>query len=378
MVKPARTPDVTPTPSVTPTPVRPPPLSYVTPRPVTLPPLPVAQHAALRRRQRRSLVVFGSLGVVTAVAVLAIALPFFFPTREPPRADVRTLAVVPGTLLRYFASPGVVSPLPGPALKFPAAGKVTRIAKVGSQVAVGDIVAAVDAARPLLNQLAHQRERLAFYQQMLEGMHQVGNTAEEERQAAKVEVWKARVGKTLGTLASVAVVASTAGEVEEIFTAEGDTVEAGSLALRLRSSGHRATFDLTRGQAAEARRLGFCQVGVEGYVLDCTKAQSQNDDGRVVVEIASLPAGLVGRPARLARARFDGAVVLPAATVLNAGRRRQVLVVSPSGRVEARPVTVAEESANEAIVIQGLDAGENVILAPTPNLRPGARVSVRH
>jgi hypothetical protein len=37
---------------------------------------------------------------------------------------------------------------------------------------------------------------------------------------------------------------------------------------------------------------------------------------------------------------------------------------------------VAELNTTEAIVVQGLDAGENVILDPAPSLRPGARVSI--
>lgn len=365
------------TPRVVTPPVRPVPPPYVTPSPSTLGPLLVAQQAALRRRQRHSLLLFGSLGVLAAAAVLAIVLPFFFPPHGSPRADVRTLAAVPGTVYRYFAVTGAVSPLPGPVMKFPVAGKVTRIATPGTVVAAGDIAAAVEAAKPLQKQLARQRERLAFSQQIAEAMHQVGNSAEEERQVAKVEERKARIAKILRALAQVAVVASAAGEVEETFTREGETVEAGSLALHLRSAGHRATFELPGAQAAEARRLAFCQVGLDGYVLDCTPAHDRADDARISVEIPSLPAALLGRPARLVRARFDGAVALPAAAILNAGRHHQVFVVSPSGRVEVRPVTVAEQSATEAIVVQGLDAGENVILEPAPNLRPGARVSVR-
>ena len=364
------------TPRVVTPPARPVPPSYVTPSPSTLGPLLVAQQAALRRRQRRSLLLFGSLGVIAAAAVLALVLPFFFPPHGPPRADVRTLAAVPGTVYRYFAGTGAVSPLPGPVMKFPTAGKVTRIVPPGTALAVGDIAAAVEAAKHLQNQLARQRERLAFSQQIAEAMHQVGNSAEEERQAAKVEERKARIAKILRALAQVAVVASVAGEVEETFTREGETVEAGSLALRLRSAGHRATFELPGAQAAEARRLAFCQVGLDGYVLDCTPAHDRADDARLSVEIPSLPAALLGRPARLVRARFDGAVALPAAAIVNAGRHHQVFVVSPNGRVEVRPVTVAEQSSTEAIVVQGLDAGENVILEPAANLRPGLQVNL--
>ncbi len=343
---------------------------YVTPSPATLGPVP----PAIRRRQRRSLLLFGSLGVLTAAAVLAIVLPFFFPPRGPSRARVRTLAVAPGPIVRYFASTGTVAPLPGPVLKFPSAGRVLRVAKPGTVVVAGDILAAVEAARPLLGQLAQQRERLAFSQQMAEGLRQAGNASEADRQAAKVEERKARIAKTLRALSELAVVAARSGTVEEAFTREGESVEGGSLALRLGSSGHRATFDLPGAQAAEARRLGFCQVGIDGHLFDCTPSTDRAEDGRVSVELPVLPAALVGRPARLARARWGGAVVLPASAIQNAGRRPQVLAVSPSGRVEVRPVTVAEQGATEAIVTQGLDAGDRVIVAPPGNLRPGASV----
>jgi hypothetical protein len=358
-------------------PVRPVPPVYLTPPPTTTGPLRAAREAAERKHQRRSLLLFGSLGVLAAAAVLTILVPFFFPSRGAPRTEVRTVAAAPGTILRYFAGHGVVTAMPGVVLKFPAAGAVIRMAKPGSVVAVGDVVAAVEAARPLLAQLAHQRERLAFYRQIVEAMHQVGNTGEEERNATNVEVRRAKIAKTLRALAQVAVVASVAGEVEEAYAREGETIEAGALALRLRSAGHRATFELPRAEAAEARRLGFCQIGVDGYVLDCRQAQEQSDETHISVDVASLPPALLGRPARLARARFDGAVALPLSTVQNVGRRHQVLVVSPFGRVEARPVTVAEQNVAEAIVVQGLDSGDSVILEPTAELRPGMQVTIR-
>jgi hypothetical protein len=39
-------------------------------------------------------------------------------------------------------------------------------------------------------------------------------------------------------------------------------------------------------------------------------------------------------------------------------------------------VTVAERDASEAIVVQGLDAGDNVVLDVAPGLRAGAQVVV--
>jgi hypothetical protein len=353
---------------------------WTTPRPLMTPvPVtfgPILEQPSSRRRLRRSLVLFGSLGVLAAAAVLALALPFLFSPQEPQRPRVRTLVVAPQTIFRYFDSAGIVQVLPGATLKFPAPGKVIRMAGVGSPIAAGDVAAAVELARPLQEQLTRQRERLAFYQQMAEAMHQVGNAKEEERQVAKVELRNAKIAKTLRALADVAVVASAPGEVEETFAREGEMVEAGHPALRLRSAGFRATFTLPRHQVALARRLGFCQVEVEGYVFDCTQLQESADETHASVEVASIPASLLGKAAHLARARFEAAFALPLAAIAHTGSRDEVFVVAPHSRAEIRPVTVAEQDAAEVIVVQGLDAGDRVVVDVVPGLRPGARVAV--
>lgn len=349
------------------------PRPLMTPVPVTFG--PIIEPSSTRRRLRRSLILFGSLGVLAAAAILALVLPFLLSPPEPPRPRVHTLTAAPGTILRYFDNGGVVQSVPGLTLKFPAAGKVTRMAGVGSTVAIGDVVAAVEIARPLLDQLTRQRERLAFYQQMVEAMHQVGNAKEEERHAAKAEIRNARIAKTLRALADVAVLVSAPGVVDETFAREGDSVEAGSPALRLRSAGFRATFEFSPRQAAQARRLGFCQVEAEGYVFDCTPIQADGDETHLGVEIASLPQSLLGKAAHLARTRFEGAFVIPLAAVVRTGSRDEVLLVSQQARVEPRPVTISERDATEAIVVQGLDTGDHVIVEAVPGLRAGVQVS---
>jgi hypothetical protein len=361
--------DVPPSPWTTPRPI-------MTPVPGTFGPSLIADRPSSRRRLRRSTILFGALGVLAAVAVLAIVLPFLFSPQGPSRPQVRVLVVAPGTVFRYFDGVGVVQAIPGQTLKFPAAGKVIRIVGAGSALAMGDVAAAVEVARPLQNQLARQRERLAFYQQMAEAMHQVGNSKEEELQAAKIEIRSERIAKTLRALADVAAVASAPGEVEETFVREGETVKAGGPAVRLRPAGFRATFELTRRQTAQARRLGFCQVEVDGYVFDCIQSQESSDDTHLSVEAASIPTALVGKAAHLARARWSRALVVPAGAILHAGNRDEVLLVSPQARVEMRPVNVAERDSAEAIVVQGLDTGDTIISEAAPNLRAGTQVTI--
>jgi hypothetical protein len=364
-------------PEVVPASVPPPwntPRPLMTPVPVTFG--PIVEGPASRRRVRRSMVLFGSLGVLAAVAMLALVLPFLFSPQAAPKPQVRTLAAAPGTIFRYFDGAGVVTAVPGLTLKFPASGKVIRMASVGSAVAAGDIAAALEAARPWQEQLTRQRERLAFYQQMAEAMHQVGNTQEEEKQAAKVELRNERIAKTLRALAEVAVVMDAPGVVEETFAREGDTVAAGSPALRLHAAGFRAAFEFSRQQTASARRLGFCQVEAEGYLFDCVQIPESTDETHVVVEIAAVPPSLAGKTAHLARARFERAFVVPLTAIVHSGSRDEVLMVSRQSRIEPRAVTVAERDASEAIVVQGLDEGDNLVLEAAPGLRAGAQVVV--
>jgi hypothetical protein len=355
------------------------PRPMMTPVPVTFGPSLLAEQPspAVRRRRRRSFVLFAALGIISAVAVLLVTLPFLFPPLAPSTAEVSTLVAAPGTIFRYFDEAGVIEPIPGLVLKFPAPGKVTRIASPGATLAAGDVAAAVEAARPLQTQLAHQIERLAFHQQMTEAMNRVGNTKEEERQAATLDERNAKIAKTLRALASVAVVANDPSQVEETLAHEGDVVQAGSPALRLRSAGFRITFNLPRADSTRARRLGFCHVEVDGYENDCHPVAANSEDTRVSVDVESVPPSLLDKPAHLARIRLSGASVVPAAAILRSGSSDQVLVVSPKGQAEARPVTVAERNAAEAILIQGLDTGDRVIVEAPASLAAGMPIRIR-
>lgn len=348
------------------------PRPLTTPRPVTLG--PIVDGPSVRRRTRRSLVLFGTLGVLAAVALLAVVLPFVFSARQPSPVQARTQTITLGTVYRYFDGAAPIVAVPGPVLRFPAAGKVGRVAGKGTAIALGDVVAALEAARGLQIQLVHQRERLAYYQQMAEAMHQVGNSKEEERQLATVEARKAGIAQTLRELGAVAIVANAAGEVEESLVHEGQTVDRDSPAVRLRSPGFRVTLELGRAPAAAARRLGFCQVEVEGYLLDCSPALAAGDETHVAVDLASVPPALVGKPAHLARARYNSATVLPVAALQVTGSRVGVFVVPVHTRLEMRPVVVADRDDAEAIVVQGLDPGDRVVIQPVQSLRPGLPV----
>lgn len=340
----------------------------------------MVEQPSSRRRLRRSLVLFGSLGVLAAAAVVAVLVPFVLSPQAAPHARVRALRAAPTTVLRFFEAKASLHPLPGSLLRFPAAGRVARIAAAGAALADGDVAASLEgqSSKSLLEKLASQRERLAFARQMAEGMHQAGNLAEEERQSSKVESRQIQVEKTLAELKQVAVVALGPGIVDQALAGVGQDIDAGSPAIRLRGSGLRASFALTRPQMASARKLPFCLLDIDGDVVDCNLREGA-DEAHVDVDVAlgAVPPSLLDKPAKLARARYEAAVMVPAAVVLHSGNHDEVWLVSPQSRLEARAVTVAERDASVAVVVQGLDPDDRIVIEGPASLRPGQAVVVR-
>ena len=84
----------------------------------------------------------------------------------------------------------------------------------------------------------------------------------------------------------------------------------------------------------------------------------------------------MSRTLRLARARLADAVVVPASALSRVGKSDHVLVVAPSGRAEGRNVTVADRTATDAIITQGLDPGDAVIIETSEPVGVGARVRI--
>ena len=68
--------------------------------------------------------------------------------------------------------------------------------------------------------------------------------------------------------------------------------------------------------------------------------------------------------------------MVPSAAVIQSGSRHEVLLVSPQSRLESRPVTVAERDATDAVVVQGLDPEDRIVIDGAAALRPGMQVVV--
>jgi hypothetical protein len=349
------------------------PRRIVTPPPI---PTPASLVTPLRPAQVRGgpWIFWALLGTLTAVVVGVLAVPLALRPHPPAAVRVSVLVAKPMAVLRWFDGAAPVEALPHQALSFPTGGKVIRLASPGTALRADDVVAATDAARWLLADLAKQQERLAYYQQLLEGTKDAGDDKRAAAARAQVEFRAGLVEQTRQALSHVAVVAQAAGQVEATLTTLGQTVPVGAPAVRLQSAGWRATFELARPLTARARKQGICGAEIEGRPVECSLALDAGDETHVVIDLPPDAATTAGQMVRLLRARFADAFLVPASALSRVGEGDRVLVVSPAGRAEARSVFVADRGAADAVVTQGLDSGDAVIVESSQPVGAGAPV----
>jgi hypothetical protein len=321
-------------------------------------------------------ILYALFGTLAALAVGVLVVPLALDPRPPAAVRARVSFARPTAVVRWFDATAPVEGLPSQVLSFPAGGKVIRLASPGTSLRPGDVVAATDAARLALADLARQQERLAYRQELVQGIGDMGDELRAGAARTKVELSAGLIERTQRALSRVAVVAEAPNQVEATLATLGQTVRAGTPAVRMRRAGWRANFELPRTLAARVWKQGFCEAEIEGRPVGCDLVSDGGDETHVVIELAPEAATAAGQPARMARARFSDAFLVPAAALSRVGQSDRVLVVAPTGRAEVRNVTVADRTATDAVITQGLDAGDAVIIGTSEPVGAGARVRI--
>ncbi|HEX7597451.1 MAG TPA: hypothetical protein VF518_04500 [Polyangia bacterium] len=321
-------------------------------------------------------ILYALFGILAALAVGVLAVPLALKPRPSPPAQVQVIIAKATDVLRWFDVSAPVEPLPSQELNFPVGGKVIRLTSPGISMRPGDVLAATDAARGALADLSRQQERLAFVEQTADGARDMGNEKRANAEQAKLEASTGQVEKMQAALAPVAVLAESLGQVEATLAKMGQTVQAGVPAVRFKPAGWRVRFELPRVEAARVRKQGLCQVEIAGKLAACSLAAEGGDETHVVIELGQEAATMAGQSTRLARARFTGVLVVPVSALSHVGNSDRVFVVASMGRAEERSVAVVDRTAVDAVITQGLDAGDALIVETSQPIGAGARVRI--
>ncbi len=344
------------------------------------------------------------------------------PAGGPPPAEVGVIVVTPGNV-------GLVTELPGrleasrvAQVRARAAGILQkRLFAEGSEVKAGQTLFEIDAApyqatfdsaqaslakaEANLMQASAQAER---YKPLAEAkaisqQEFVAAQAAQKQAQADVAVGKAAVQTARINLGYAAVTAPIAGRIGRALVTEGALVGQGeatplaviqqthpmyvnftqsaSEVMKLRQAldsgklqraggGQAVSVRLVLEDGTEYARAGkllFSDLTVDASSGQITlRAEVPNPDGTL------LP-GLYVR-VRLEQAQASNAISLPQQAVTRSPQGDTVMVVGTDGKVKPRPVKIGGQRGNQWVILDGLQAGEQVMMDGFQKLRGDAPV----
>ena len=390
------------------------------------PPLALAATPHLLRRHQRSLPSTLPLCALALATLLTACSPGASapagPAGGPPPAEVGVIVVTPGNV-------GLVTELPGrleasrvAQVRARAAGILQkRLFAEGSEVKAGQTLFEIDAApyqatfdsaqaslakaEANLMQASAQAER---YKPLAEAkaisqQEFVAAQAAQKQAQADVAVGKAAVQTARINLGHAAVTAPIAGRIGRALVTEGALVGQGEATpLAVIQQTHPMYVNFTQsasevmklrqaldsgklqraggGQAvsvrlvledgseyARAGKLPFSDLTVDASSGQITlRAEVPNPDGTL------LP-GLYVR-VRLEQAQASNAISLPQQAVTRSPQGDTVMVVGTDGKVKPRPIKIGGQRGNQWVVLDGLQAGEQVMMDGFQKLRGDAPV----
>ncbi|HEV3030663.1 MAG TPA: hypothetical protein VG319_03430, partial [Polyangia bacterium] len=362
-------------------------------------------------RQRNST---GLVVTLLAVAVIGGGGTYYFWMRQHPKAPealrLRVVAPRPTAVYRWFATAGTVVDLDARSMSFEVAGKIVELLPTGTKFAAGDVLGKLQGAVELESELAKHKSKLAVFQQMRDSMKAAGNRPKLRDAEDKLAARHKLMSDVEASLAKLVLHAPEAGAIVETSAKVGAPVAAKAPVLKWRGHSLHGDFTMDQEDFARAAKLDFCRVEVaavgtsttsagaqpsaaaggeagaaatgEARYVDCTLPPPAAPPANGVPSllrkfIVTLPTdgGLVtGQQLHLARKRFDGVFPLPLSAVQTMTEvDAKIWVAAPNGTAEQRDVIVAE-SRDEALVSQGLNVGDEVIVEPPRDLQPGTLV----
>ena len=315
------------------------------------------------------------------------------PVSAPPEAGslpVQTAVVAQEALPAVIEMPATVRPAERAVISAKLTGTIASLPwGLGQEVKAGDLLvtlsvpeteARVRQAQASLAeaQRATERERTL----VAKGVNPPDTLRDAED---RLRFAQAGLAEAEAMLAHAGIRAPFAGVITEKHVLPGDLATSGLPLLALESTSRLRAEGTVPEQAAASLRIGdeLPVVGHDGAApvagrIEELSAAADAVSRSVLVKVA-LPAGSVrsGQFARLqvAAGRTE-TLLVPATALTRFGQMERVFVVE-NGRAVLRLVKTGRPTGDRLEILSGLNAGEQVVLAPPAALRDGQPVSTR-
>lgn len=350
---------------------------------------------------------------VAAVLVLAGCSGADTATEEAPATRtvrVETMVVAPTVFEDMIEITGTVEATDDAVLSAQAAGTITTLRPLGTSVPAGGVVAQLDPslaqagvhqAEALVAQAEAQRALALDSYRRQEGLYRdsiisalefEGIRAQRATAQATVAQAEAGLAQARQQLRNTRIVAPFAGRVEEHFAQRGEQAAPGTRVARLVSTGRvkvsagvpeRYAGEVQVGDAVGVRlgsEGGEARTGRVTFVSSAVDPASRTFT--IEVELAN-PEGRL-KPAMVAtvlmrRDRIENALVVPRAALQRDedGQSLYVAVRTDSAIVaQRRMVEIGPGYGSEVVILQGLAAGDEVIVVGQNNVTEDERLDV--
>ena len=312
---------------------------------------------------------------------------------DRPPVPVEVEAVTTGSMAREITVAGVLEPLRTVGVNAQLPGALTAVnVEEGDVVRAGQVLAEVDA-REIAAQVRSAEASLELARSTAERSASLWReriiiAAEYERDQAALVAAQATLDQLRTRLGYSRVRAPMAGVITEKRVETGDVVQGqtrlfaiadvSTLVLRVQVS------ELDVGGVAEGRPVDVTVDAAGGArfrgrvrrVFPAADTTSR----MVPVEVALPGTDRRLKPGFLARAAFQlgersGILLVPTRAVVGPVDSRAVFVVR-SGTAERRPVQLGQTSGGRSEVLEGVAAGDSVVVAGVEEVRDGGRVRV--
>lgn len=306
---------------------------------------------------------------------------------EAPSLDVQVVEVSSDSIPQTLAVSGIVRPVDRATIAANVMGRVTvaRLA-VGQSVSAGEILVKMEAdeldarlaqARAALAQANRDYDRESALEAKGAAARESVRSSEDRREIARAAVLEAEA-----TMAHLQIAAPFSGVITTDFVNPGDLATPGQPLFELEGTSHLRA-ELLVPESLPTPPLGstiaviLAGIRTSGQLAELSPSTEPNSRTRLAK--IDLPPAAAARSGQFVRALWPAGeattITIPINTISVFGQMERVFIYH-EGRAQLRIIKTGATQGDRVEILSGLEAGEQVIIAPPATLRDGQPVEI--
>lgn len=308
--------------------------------------------------------------LVIVAAALGAAYYFlvYMPKMHPPAIGVRMSEAKPESLPRKFPAPAVVKPAEPLTLKIDADGEIAKIAAEKDEVTPETVLVELGSKAKLEKELADLRKQLPALQKKAD----TGKGKAKADAQTKLDDKQKRIAEVEGLIKKASLSAPRPGTVAKVLVKPGQAVTAGTDVIAIAEKALAAELTMPALEAQSLKAGDEVKLLAESATVTAHVHVMKTEGDQATVQFI-LPAdskAKEGDKLSLQRGMLEQVVRLPGTALVEGGK----VYVTREGKASLKTVTVADRD-GDAVLVQGLSAGDQVITSRVAELHEGSAVA---